>query len=71
MVNGWLLSLLGWLRVEDGVVQREMVVVMVKHGIREERHTETSSNPVQWRRRQPLDSEHATPFLMGKCTIVF
>ena len=38
MVNGWLLSLLGWLRVEDEVVQKEMVVVMVKHGIREERH---------------------------------
>ena len=27
--------------------------------------------PCQWRRRQPLDFEHATPFLTGKCTIVF
>ena len=27
--------------------------------------------PCQRRRRQPLDFEHATPFLMGKCTIVF
>ena len=44
-MTGWLLRLLGWLRVEDGVVQRERVVVMVKHAIRAERHTETSSNP--------------------------